>query len=138
MGWLKCYRCKEDFALRDEVEDMLRRNHQSFHCPWGHSQCFVEGETEAQKLRRERDQLKQQAARLHQRITEERERADHERHRANGYKGHATRISKRVKNGVCICCNRTFADLARHMATKHPTFTPIAVDDIPQREEKVA
>jgi F0F1-type ATP synthase assembly protein I len=138
MGWLKCYRCKEDFALRDEVEDMLRRNHQSFHCPWGHSQAFIEGESEETKLRRERDRLKQQAARLHDRIREESERADKERHRANGYKGHATRISKRVKAGVCICCNRTFQNLADHMATKHPTFTPIDVDKLPRSEDKVA
>ena len=138
MGWLKCYRCKEDFALRDEVEDMLRRNHQSFHCPWGHSQAFKEGETEEQKLRREVNQLRQNKAYLEDMRRKAEARAEKERHRANGYKGHATRISKRVKNGVCICCNRTFADLARHMATKHPTFTPMAVDDIPRSEEKVA
>jgi len=138
MGWLRCYRCKEQFGLLDEVEAQLRRSGASFHCPWGHSQVFTLGETEEEKLRRERDRLKQQAARLHQRIIEERDRADHERHRANGYKGHATRISRRVKAGVCICCNRTFQDLARHMSTKHPTFTPIDVDKLPQTDHKAA
>jgi hypothetical protein len=128
MGWLRCYRCKEQFALTDEVENMLRRNHQSFHCPWGHSQCFVEGETEEQKLRRQVQRMKQNEAYLEDRRREAEARADKERHRANGYKGHATRISKRVKNGVCVCCNRTFADLARHMSTKHPTFTPLEVE----------
>lgn len=31
-----------------------------------------------------------------------------------------SRKMKRVGNGVCPCCNRTFANLARHMKTKHP------------------
>ena len=131
MGWLRCYRCKEQFGLLDEVENQLRRSGASFCCPWGHTQVFTLGETEEQKLRRERDSLKQQAARLHDRIREEAARADKERHRANGYKGHATRISKRVKAGLCICCNRTFQDLQRHMATKHPTFTPLEVEGEP-------
>jgi hypothetical protein len=128
MGWLRCYRCKEQFALTDDVEETLRRNHQTFHCPWGHPQHFVEGETEEQKLRREVNQLRQNKAYLEDRRREAEEQAKKERYRANGYKGHATRISKRVKAGVCICCNRTFQNLADHMATKHPTFTPLEVE----------
>jgi hypothetical protein len=27
-----------------------------------------------------------------------------------------------VANGVCPCCNRTFQNLARHMAGKHPDY----------------
>lgn len=134
MGWLKCYRCNEDFGLTDEVEAALRRSCASFHCPWGHSQAFRLGECNEDKLRRERDSLKQQAARLHDRIREEGARADRERNRANGYKGHATRISKRAKAGVCPCCNRTFQQLARHMATQHPQFTPLEIAEVPQGE----
>ena len=94
---------------------------------------FPQGETKEQKLQREVNWL-QARTRPNWRTSAVKEESapQKERHRANGYKGHATRISKRVKNGVCICCNRTFADLARHMATKHPTFTPMAVDDIPK------
>jgi len=138
MGWLRCYRCKEQFCLTDEVEAMLRRNHQSFFCPWGHSQAFREGETEEQKLRREVNNLKQNKAYLEDRRREAEAEAEHQKHRANGYKGHATRISRRVKAGVCICCNRTFQDLARHMSTKHPTFTPIDVDKLPQTAHNAA
>lgn len=32
------------------------------------------------------------------------------------------KIEKRVANGVCPCCNRTFEDLARHMSTKHKDY----------------
>jgi len=37
-------------------------------------------------------------------------------------KGHLTRLRQRVAHGVCPCCGRTFQQLARHMANKHPNF----------------
>lgn len=33
-----------------------------------------------------------------------------------------TRLKKRVAAGVCPCCRRTFQNLARHMATEHPSY----------------
>lgn len=39
---------------------------------------------------------------------------------AAAYKGAATRLKNRAKAGVCPCCNRTFQNLARHMASQHP------------------
>jgi hypothetical protein len=38
---------------------------------------------------------------------------------ARAYKGHNTRIKNRIKNGVCPFCNRSFADVRAHMASKH-------------------
>jgi len=32
------------------------------------------------------------------------------------------RLQKRIKNGVCPCCHRSFVQLSRHMASKHPGF----------------
>lgn len=34
----------------------------------------------------------------------------------------ALEIKKRVGNGVCPCCNRTFENLSRHMSCKHPEY----------------
>ena len=34
------------------------------------------------------------------------------------------RVAQRVANGVCPCCKRSFVQLAKHMANKHPEFTP--------------
>jgi len=130
MTWttMNCGQCGEEICIKDTLYGVLKRSSQIFYCPHGHQRYFPQGESSEVKLRRERDQLKQQAARLHDRIREERERADKEKHRANGYKGHATKMTKRVKVGLCICCNRSFQDLARHMATKHPTLTPLEAD----------
>lgn len=93
-----------------------------FFCPHGHEQFFTVGETEADKLRRERDQLKQQAARLIEEASDARREADTERRRSAAARGQVTKLKKRAAAGVCPCCNRTFQDLARHMAGKHPEF----------------
>ena len=124
-------RCGETNWMTPELDRILRRSHANFYCVHGHSCHWPEGESEETKLRRERDHLKQRIAYKNDMIREAEARAEHERRRANGYKGHATRITKRAKAGVCPCCNRTFKQLARHMASQHPTFTPINIDEVP-------
>lgn len=37
-------------------------------------------------------------------------------------RGQVTRLKNRAAAGVCPCCNRTFHQLVRHMAAKHPDF----------------
>ena len=123
-----CCNCGVLFAMTKEfkqgkLDNRHKHNQRTFYCPNGHAQWYV-GETEAQKLKRELEQAQRAKEWYEGRYRSAEQRATHERNRANGYKGHATRLTKRVKAGVCICCNRTFKDLARHMATKHPTLTP--------------
>lgn len=132
-----CYSCGVLFAMMKEFYDERRRDHRSFWCPNGHAQSYS-GKTEAQKLKEQLDEERRQRQSAEQRVAmyadearEEREKAEHERHRANGYKGHATRITKRAKAGVCPCCNRTVSQLARHMASQHPEFTPMELEDRP-------
>ena len=130
----ECYSCHVLFAITDDFKRERLRDKRTFYCPNGHGQCY-QGKTEEQKLReqldderRKRQSAEQNVAYWADEARDAGERADKERRRANGYKGHATKLTKRVKAGVCICCNRTFADLARHMATKHPTLTPLELD----------
>lgn len=133
-------RCGEQNWMTQELQRLLRRTNQTFHCVHGHESYYPVGKTEAQKLQDQLDAERRERQRVEQRIAQkddeirdwrataddQRAKAEHERHRANGYKGHATRIAKRAKAGVCPCCNRTFVQLARHMATQHPQFTPEA------------
>src|SRR4249919_1353666 len=125
-----CYKCGEPMWMTRGTQETYYRSKQSFYCPHGHPQCYTEGETEETKLRRERDQLKQRIAYKDDCIRQAEARAEHERRRANGYKGHATKITKRAKAGVCPCCNRSFENLRRHMTTKHPPFTPLEIDQV--------
>lgn len=120
--------------MSQSAYDTYLRNGQSFYCTHGHSQVFKAGKTDAEKLqeqlneeRRMRQRAEQNVAMWQDDARNARERAEHERRRANGYKGHATRIAKRAKAGTCPCCNRTFKQLAQHMANKHPQFTPLEV-----------
>lgn len=131
----ECYRCKEPMWMTRASYETYQRNHQTFYCTHGHPQVFAEGKSEAQKLkdqleaeRRQRQRAEQSIAYEQDRARKAEEEAEHQRRRANGYKGHAARITKRAKGGVCPCCNRTFTALARHMATQHPEFTP----DVPE------
>lgn len=132
--WIECAQCRETIFLTVVQEEMLRRNQGRFFCLWGHSNFFPEGESEATKLRRERDRLKQDAARLQDEIrlaraaqdeavkqaTEARkDRAEAER-RAGAAHAETARLKTRAAAGVCPCCNRSFENLRRHMADQHP------------------
>lgn len=125
---VKCCVCQEQFGIDRPTYDLLQRQAEAvrFYCPHGHKQFFASGETEAEKLRRERDRLKQQMARVEDDRRRADERAEAERRRAAAFKGQATRLRTRAKAGICPCCNRHFTALERHMATKHPDFTPAA------------
>lgn len=133
-----CCACGIIFAITEDFQSRRYADHGLFYCPSGHGQNY-QGKTEAEKLResleaerRQRQWAEQNVAYQADRRREAEERAEHERRRANGYKGHAAKITKRAKAGVCPCCNRHFTALERHMATKHPTFTP-DVGDPPLR-----
>ena len=125
----ECPSCGIVFAWPSDFHRNIRKSGGRLkgYCPNGHAISWRE--SEADKLRRERDRLKQQLAYKDDRIKAADDRAQRERNRANGYKGHATKITKRAKAGVCPCCNRTFKQLAAHMKSQHPTFTPIEIDE---------
>jgi len=123
-----CGQCGCVWGFPAALKKQRLEDGEAFFCPNGHQRHFTKGQSEADKLRQERDRLKQQLAYKEDRIRTAEQRAEHERNRANGYKGHATRITKRAKAGVCPCCNRTFQQLAAHMANKHPQFTPIEIE----------
>jgi hypothetical protein len=100
----------------------------TFHCPNGHTRVFTAGNTEADKLRREAERLRQELAYKDDRIARAERLAEAERKSAIATRGQLTKMSKRVGNGVCPCCTRSFSDLRRHMATKHPEFRAEAAE----------
>lgn len=103
-----CISCGVHFCIPSELDQKLRENRKDFYCPNGHSQHYV-AETEADKLRRELKRKEQEVAdQVHAKL-----RAQSELEKAN-------KKLKRVTNGLCPCCNRSFINLARHMKVKHP------------------
>jgi hypothetical protein len=112
-----CYTCKMEFGMSDSFYDTALRMKEklNFYCPAGHLQHYCTGEIELDKMRRERDRLQQRVAERDDRVAE--------LQRSNAAtRGQVTKIKNRVANGVCPCCNRTFANLMNHMKSKHPDY----------------
>lgn len=122
MARIDCWACGFAYAVPMEFRDRRRRDGRDFWCPGcGRSACFKECEI---------DQLKRKVASAQQRAEywcDQHTRAvaqceaEERRHRAT--KGVLTKTRKRVGHGVCPCCNRSFANLRRHMANKHPEYS---------------
>lgn len=116
-----CAKCAVLFAFPEQWVTAFRSSHQNFFCPAGHNNYFP-AETDEEKLRKQLAQAQTNIEHKEAAISSLREqRAQLERSRAS-LRGVHTRICNRVKNGVCPCCNRTFANLSAHMHTKHPDF----------------
>lgn len=126
--------CGIKVAIPNDLYRQARENGHRVWCPLGHT--FVWGETETDRLRARAEQLKADQRWYAQRLNAERDlRLDTER-RLSAQRGATTRARNqrdrdrtRVAAGVCPCCNRTFKNLARHMAGQHPDFGPLGHDD---------
>lgn len=116
-----CCSCGMAFAMPDSYLRGLREKGDSFFCPAGHSQRF--SEPEVKRLKKEVEAAKRQTEQYKKWYNAEQRDHEHTRNRLRATKGVLTKTKKRVANGVCPCCNRTFKDLARHMAGQHPEFT---------------
>jgi hypothetical protein len=113
-----CYSCGVHYLIPAIIERNAKAhrgpNGRNIHCPNGHSWHYV-GETEADKMRRERDIAKQQLARVEDEAREARRRAEKAEK--------ATRLlKKRAAAGTCPCCQRTFSNMNTHMRKQHPEY----------------
>jgi len=115
-----CVACFVRFGVPVGFTAARRRDSKSFFCPNGHSMSYREDE--ADKLRRERDRLKQQLAEKDDEIASQRSSREAAERQAAARKGQITRLKNRAAAGLCPCCNRSFHNMSRHMATKHPGF----------------
>lgn len=126
----ECCTCGVLFAMaaafRQQCIDQPRGSAKpkGFYCPAGHVQYYI-GKSAAQRLREEQ----QRAEALRQRLASRDEDLRAERAGHTVTKGQLTKTrnrlrstERRVANGVCPCCHRTFRQLARHMAGQHPEY----------------
>jgi hypothetical protein len=118
-----CVSCQTPFYIPTSLYMAAKASSAiTFYCPYGHPQVFREGPTEADKLRQERDRLTQRLAQKDDEIKHQRERAEAAERSAIARKGVVTRLKNRAAAGICPCCARSFENLRRHMAAKHPEF----------------
>jgi len=116
-----CYTCGTPFGINDGLyNSAVKDKNQSVYCPSCGNRTRWTGETEDQKrikqLKRKLEWEANQSARLKQ----EKESAENS---LRSTKGVITKLKKRVHNGVCPCCTRSFKNLERHMKNKHPDYT---------------
>jgi hypothetical protein len=114
----RCPNCDVMFAVTVEFNERRLADKANFYCPNGHTASYQESEADC--LRRERDNLQQQMAR----VEDERAEAIAARQKAER---ELKRTQTRAGAGVCPCCNRSFRSLALHMKNKHPEIVPMQV-----------
>jgi len=115
---MECPFCFITFGVPKRLLSAKQQNGTDFWCPNGHSLSYTDNEND--RLKRERDRLVQ---RLAQRDDEIRTQTE----LITNLKTQRIAVAKRSAAGVCQCCHRTFSQLARHMAAKHPEFKAVAV-----------
>lgn len=109
-----CPSCAVAFAMPDRLETERRQDHGTFWCPNGHTLSYPQ-KTAIEKEKERRQRAEEETARV-------RAALDQELSAHRSTKGQLTKAKKRVAGGACPCCNRTFVQLTRHMATKHPDY----------------
>jgi hypothetical protein len=126
---LECPTCHITYAIPARLHEQAEKynraewpnNTLGWYCPSGHYLSFP-GKNEEQLLRDRLEAEKNERAR----VASERDQAEAS---AKAQRGAATRARnerdasrRRHAAGVCPCCGRTFKQLQRHMASKHPDY----------------
>lgn len=119
---VECYSCGMTYAIPQNLHESALKYHGDkangwrLVCPVGHEWWYT-GESALQRSEREA-----QEAREREQAT--RELLAHESRSHAATRGHLTRAKRRAHAGVCPVagCKRHFADLERHMESKHPNL----------------
>ena len=101
--------CGISYAIPESLHAQMTDRSKSVYCPNGHQWHYTE--SMEKKLQRE----KEKAARIQAQL-------DQTEASLIAQRGATTRMKnkvKRVENGVCPHCNRSFQNLRRHMESKH-------------------
>ena len=105
-----CIDCGVVFAMPDDLEQRRRQDGKTFYCPNGHTMVYGRGELE--RLRAEKEALQRE---LDLTYAVQRRLTDDLLDKAKEVK----QLRQRVRAGLCSDCRRHFANLERHMKTKH-------------------
>lgn len=116
-----CCVCGMPWAMTREFRKARLDDHRTFYCPAGHGQAFT-GKTDAQRAEDKARQAEEAAERLRRQLQGRERDLQAARRSHAATKGQLTKTKRRIAHGVCPCCTRTFANVERHIANKHPEF----------------
>jgi hypothetical protein len=120
---VECSQCHITYAIPESLKLAMLKwrgdkpNGWKTTCPMGHTWWYI-GESKESRLQRELDEAERRRV-----ATRDLLRAEERSHAAT--RGHLTRAKKRAHAGICPVpgCKRHFADLRRHMESKHPSYS---------------
>jgi hypothetical protein len=115
---IECAACSVDFGIGDDFMARRRKDHGVFYCPNGH-QNYYSGDNAEEAAKKEAERLARVADSLRASNALLRDQRAAARRQATAYKGVATRVKNRADKGVCQHCNRSFSNVARHVAHMH-------------------
>ncbi len=122
VGSTDCIKCGYMILITEGFERDRKRDHKSFYCTsCGQSQHWP-GKSDIEKLRDELTQEQRRSQWARDNAANERKAREDTERRLAAQKGQNTKLRNRVSHGVCPCCNRSFENLRRHMASQHPDF----------------
>ena len=106
----RCGACGIAVAMTENQLRHFRESGESWFCVLGHTSVFTK--SIAQQLREKLVESQDKIAHLETNLQNAQRLMDAETKKRQ-------RLMKRVENGVCPHCHRTFQQLARHMKDKH-------------------
>lgn len=119
---INCGECGGTYAINERYRKQKEQKGGGWNCPYCDCSWGYFGKTEAQRLKEQLEAERRGKELAQKQAERERERTAAANRRARAQKAAKTRVINRVKNGVCPCCNRHFANLHRHMQSQHPDF----------------
>jgi hypothetical protein len=117
-----CPSCGVVYALTAEYEQRRREDGNGWKCPNGHDISFGKSEATRERERADDAVKRAQSARTAQFAAQD--QANAAERSARAYRGHLTRLRKRISNGVCPVgdCHRNFANVLAHISKQHPQW----------------
>jgi rubrerythrin len=122
---INCGKCGGTYALNERYRAEQEKVGGTWTCPYCATSWGYSHNNENARLRRQLDAARNNESWHRDRAERANERADQQARRAAAARGQVTKIKRRISKGVCPCCNRTFADVARHMASRHPEYPQV-------------
>jgi chromosome segregation ATPase len=118
---ITCANCGMVFTFDGDLLEKRRRDHQTFYCPSGHHNYFP-GESDLEQLERKLKEAQLEIKRAEYRAQSAQLERKEAQQQLSATRGQMTKLKKRIANGVCPCCRRSFVNMQRHMTTKHPEY----------------
>lgn len=118
-----CGGCSIHYAMDQALYSRCLTYGDTFYCPNGHPRVFID--PEVSKLKKENQSLKNRALWAEQDSHRHYEELAAVKKEKAVIKGQLTKTRKRIANGVCPCCRRTFQNVSSHMTSKHPDFKEV-------------